>query len=480
MNLKQKTVRNIKITAGMQVFSKILGTITSIFLARLLMPSDFGIIVIVYLFLAAINLFNELGFGAAIIQRKEDIDEALNTGFTLNLILSGLLFGIAFVFAPFFARFYDNFDLILVTRVMAVGILFSSFSFVPMIRLRKELKFGKMAIPDIITGLTNSSIAILLAFFGFGYWSLVYGGLASQVIKLVLLLKVCPWKPKFVFNKKIAKELFGYGKYLFVANILIFINMNIDDAVGGKILGFTALGYYFIAYRWGSFSVRISGISERVMFPTYSKIQGDIWKLKRWYLKVLKYVSLVAFPLSFGLIIVAPEFVVVVLGDKWEPSVMPMRVLCIYGLFSSLCGTTGSVFTAVGKPELVRNLSFINTVFIVTLVYPLTLWYGVIGLSLSVTIAAVASSIPTFYSLLKTINIEFVEYISSIKSAFISATVASIAVTMLKYVLWMFSLQLSDIIILMVSFSTFSIIYLIIFSLFDRKILMEIIHIVKG
>ena len=480
MNFKQETIRNMKITAWLQVFSKVLGTVTSIFLARLLMPSDFGIVAIVYLFLATINIFGDIGFGEAIIHRKESIDKAFNTGFTLNFISSGFLFVIAFVLAPLLAQFYDNSDLTLVTRVVAISILFNSFGFVPTTRLRKELKFGKMAIPDVVTNLSNSIIAIILAFFGFGYWSLIYGGLVSSVVKLLFLFKICPWKPKVVFDKQIAKELFVYGKYLFMANILVFIGMNIDDAVGGKMLGLTALGYYYFAYKWGNFSVRISGMSERVMFPTYSKMQGDILKIKRWYLKILKYVSIVAFPLSLGLFIVAMEFVVVILGEKWEPSVLPMRILCICGLFTSLCGTTGSVFTAIGKPKIERNISFINTAIIVVLIYPLTLWFELIGLSLAVTIAAVVTSVPTVYILCKTMDIKYREYFSSIKPAFISTSIAFIATALLKYGFGIGSYHLSNLIILIISFSVFSAVYLIVFIIFYKEHYIEILRLIRN
>lgn len=478
MLLKQKTTRNIGIIAGVEVFSKVLGTITSIVLARLLLPSDFGLIAIVYLLLAAIGLFSELGFGAAIIQRKDRIEEALNTGFTINLILSGFLFIAAIILAPLWAAFYNDSNITLVTMVLAISIIITSFEFVPSTRLRKDLMFKKFAIVGIASSLTNSCIAIYLAFVGWGYWSLVYGALASSAVKLLMLYKVSPWKPRFIFDKQIAKELFGYGKHLFAATIIIFINTNIDNAIGGKMLGLTVLGYYYIAYRWGNFSYLISGMTERVMFPTYAKIQGDIPRLQRWYLKILKYVSMLTFPISLGLFTIAPEFVVVVLGVKWASSIVPMQILCFYGLFLSLSGTTGSVFTAVGKPKLVRNLSFLGMVIILIFIYPMIFFYGLIGLCIVVTAAIILGAIAACYYLLDVLEIKLIDYINTLKPTFISTITALVVTFLIKYAIDMF--YLSDLITLIISFSVFSAVYLIVFVFIDRKAIKELLQLIKS
>jgi O-antigen/teichoic acid export membrane protein len=477
MTLKQKTIENVKITAGLEIFSKILGTITSIVLARLLLPSDFGIITIVYLFLGVTDIFTELGFGSAIIHRKGQIEDALNTGFTLNLFLSICLFTTVLISAPFLATFYNSPALTSVTRVLAIGLIFSAFQFVPSVYLRKDLRFGKMAIPRFCSGLTTSIVGISLAFFGFGYWSLVYASLASTFVNVFLLIRACPCKPKIILNKQIAKELFGFGKYLVVANLIIFINLNIDNAVGGKLLGLTALGHYYLAYNWGNFSKRISGIAEKVMFPTYSKIQDNTSKLKRAYLEVIKYTSILTLPLSLGLFVISTEFVIVFLGEKWIPSIAPMRILCFAGMFSSLSGTTGSVFIAIGKPKLVRNLSFIMTITLLVFIYPLTHYLGIIGLSLVVTVSTIISSIACFYCLLKVLNLKLTQFIDSVKSAFIAVSLALLATVAVKYIIsnWY---QLSNQTTLISLFLTFSLIYLMTLYITERRVVLELIDMI--
>ncbi|WP_340817866.1 lipopolysaccharide biosynthesis protein [Methanolobus sp. WCC4] len=478
MSLKQLTITNLKISAGMSVFSKVLGMLTSVVLARLLLPSDFGIITIVYIFLGAMNLFTELGFGSAVIHRKEKIEEALGTSFTINLIISVFLFFIIFFAAPYLASFYDEPVITNVLRVLGIGIIFSAFQFVPSVYFRKNLQFGKTAIPAFVSGLTNTIVAIILAYSGFGVWSLVYGSLASTFVNVVMLLIMCPCKPKLTFDMDIGKELFVFGKYLFAANIIIFINLHIDDAIGGKLLGITALGYYYLAYRWGTFAERIIGITEKVMFPTYAKIQDDLPKMRKGYLGVLKYVSIMTFPISIGLFAIAPEFVTVVLGEKWVPSIIPMQILCFFGLFSTIASTTGSVFTAAGKPKFVRDISSLMTVLIIVLIYPMSIYYGIIGLSLTVTIGAILSAIIASYYLLKVLDLDFLQYISAIKYSIVASSIALIATVAIKYALknWYYVSNINSLIVL---FSTFSIVYMAVLYLTDKKTVFDLVRMTR-
>lgn len=478
LSLKKITVKNIKISAGLALLSKALGTITSIILARMLLPTDFGIITIVYLFMGALNLFTEFGFGAAVIHRKEQVEEALNTSFTFNLVISIVLYLVVIVTAPFLATFYDNPALTPVTRVLAIGIILSAFQFAPSVYLRKDLKFKSMAAPSLISGLTTSIVGISLAFLGFGYWSLVWASLASTLVNVLILLKICPCKPKISFNKKIAKDLFGYGKYLFVANFIIFINLNIDNAIGGKMLGLTALGYYYLAYRWGNFSQQVSGITEKVMFPTYSKIRDNIPRLREGYLKVLKYMSVLTFPVSMGLFALSNEFVIVILGEKWIPSITPMRILCFSGLFSSLAGTTGSIFSAIGKPKLVRDLSSIMTLILLIFIYPMTLYWGIIGLSLVVTISSIISSTMSFYYILKILDLGLTQYFDAIKYSTIATLISLVATLVVKHSFSSWHIS-SNQTILISSFLTFTIVYLIVLYLTDKKIILELIQLAK-
>jgi O-antigen/teichoic acid export membrane protein len=469
----------MKISFGVEIFSKLLGIVTSIVLARLLLPSDYGIVAIVYLFLTALDLLSELGFSNAVIYRKENIEAALNTGFTLNLIISAFLFIIAVTLAPFLAEFYGNSNLTLVVRVLAISLFVSTLKFIPSTCLRKDLRFGEMATPNILTNLVSSVVSIFLAYLGYGYWSLVIGGLASSFLNIAMLFKLCPFMPKLAIDKQIAKEVFSYGKYLFLANIVIYINLNIDNAIGGKILGLTALGFYYIAYRWGTFSQRISGLTEGIMFPTYSKMQSDIEKIKKWYLTIVKYVSIIAFPISLGLFVIATEFIIIVLGAKWEQAITPLRILCFFGLVTTLSGTTGSVFSAIGKPKLVMSLSLIMTLAMLILIYPLTIYFGIFGLSIAVTISAVLSAIATFYYILKVLNMKLIECLYSIKSA-VTSTIAALFFTILmKYIIYIHWGYPVSLITLIVLFLVFSLTYLISLYIFDKESIINFMQLLK-
>lgn len=427
VGLKEKTVKNISIVGGVQVFTYGLQAITGIILARLLLPSDFGIVAIAYLVLAVIALFKDFGLGAAIIQRKEDIEEALVTGFTARLILSVILFLFAFFIAPFWARFFSDPSqsptaISAVIRVLSITLLIESFGFIPGTRLTKELKFKIEAIPRVCSAVVNSGVAISLAFCGFSYWSLVYASLASSVVSLIVLSIVNPWKIRFGIDRKVAKQLFQYGKHIIAASTIIFLITNLDDVFVGKLLGLTTLGYYTIAWMWGNWSAtNLASVVSRVMFPTYSKIQDDIPRLRNGFLKTLEYVSLLTFPASFGMFAIAPEFVNIVLGEKWAQAIVPLRILCFYGLLNVIANTMGQVFLAKGRPDILTKVATFTLLVMILLLYPAITYMKLIGVSLVVVLHSLFSVPWQLYILRNMIDLKLRSFFEKISIPLISS-----------------------------------------------------------
>jgi O-antigen/teichoic acid export membrane protein len=197
-----------------------------------------------------------------------------------------------------------------------------------------------------------------------------------------------PFKLKFTFDKTIARELFGYGKWMVIGSLIYWAYSYLDNAVVGKVLGATILGFYMVAYRWGNWIVdNIVMVLSPVLFPTFSRIQNNVSGLRKSYLEVLKYISLVIFPMTFGLIFLANEFVLNVMGKKWAPVIVPLQILAFGGLCRALQSVGGSIFLAVGKPKVSTYFMGINLTIILLLIYPFLLWKGIVGVSLAVTLA---------------------------------------------------------------------------------------------
>jgi O-antigen/teichoic acid export membrane protein len=235
---------------------------------------------------------------------------------------------------------------------------------------------------------------ILLAYLGFSYWSLVYGSLIAALIEPILFWRVRPLKLSFKFDKQIARELFDFGKFILINTYITFIFLNIDNVIAGKILGPTVLGYYMLAFKFGNYSTTlVTHATGRIIYSTFSKIQDDPERLTKAYLMNLKYVSLLSIPIAFGTFAIAEEFIKVVIGEKWLPAVIPLQILCFYGLFRSLTAGSGTIFASVGKPDIITKYQGAVLAVCLIFIYPITIWLGLAGLAALMTICMLISLI---------------------------------------------------------------------------------------
>jgi len=396
MGLAEKTVKNTAIVFLAEAFSRLARLGTKIILARLLLPQDFGLIAVAAICIETLNLFRDLGVGPALVYRQERVEEAANTAFVLIIIFSAVLAVISYTAAPYISDYFNEPQVSLIVRVFTITFIISSLQVLPMTLLEKGLEFKKAVTPTVVSTIAYSIVAVYMAYNGYGVWSLVYGGLIASVFGLFTVWHLSPMRPSPNLNPKIARELLGYGKHVLAATLIAFAAANLDDLVVGKALGMTALGFYALAYNISNWPAnQVSQGINRVMFPTFSKLQDDAVRLRRAYLKTLSYVGLVSFPLSFGLLVISPIFVPVVLTEKWLPIVPLIQVMCFYGLSRAFGKTAGTLFQAKGKPQFVTYYSSIILVFLLSMM-PFVSRLGLIGVSLMVTSGFIYSSILAF------------------------------------------------------------------------------------
>ena len=390
MSLAKKTAHAMLWVTLISIFTKTLGFATQIVLARLLAPADFGLLAIGLLAINTMGIFRDLGFGATLIYKKDDSDHtAANTAFILLPLVASTLFLIAYFSASYIAIFFDNTAVEPIVQILALTFVISSFGTVPSMLLEKELEFKKKVLPETVPIIGYACVAIWLAINGYGVWSLVYGQIVSALLTAGLIWLVSDWRPTFKFDRKIARDLFGYGKHIMGASIVLFLITNIDDAIVGRVLGIEALGFYTLAYTISNLpATQITHLVGRVMFPVYSKLQDNKYALRNAWFKTLKYVSILSIPASFGILVVAPEFVNIVLGEKWLPAIPALQVLCIFGLLRSIAATCGPIFQATGNPKILRNFALLKLILFLIVVFPLINRYGVLGMSLAMTLPA--------------------------------------------------------------------------------------------
>jgi O-antigen/teichoic acid export membrane protein len=400
-SLRAQTSKNILLVFLLKVFVRLVSFVATIFLLRILDPKDFGLVAIAQILITGFQFFETFGINSAIIQREKADQRVYNTGLTIIFSISILLCGLAFFIAPLWARFYANDGVRDIVRVMTLSLVISAFTFIPDTYLRKTLNFKKGILPEIARIVTYSVSAVVLALLGFRYWSLIYATLLGEVVRAITYFVIMPMKLKFAFDRSIARDLIGYGKWMVVGSLIYWSYCYLDNAIVGKLLGTVVLGFYGVAYRWGNWIIdNIVMVLSPVLFPTYSRIQGDLGTLRKGYLEVTKYVSLVIFPMTFGLIILARHFVLVLMGNKWEPAIVPLQILALGGLCRALQSMGGPVFLAVGKPKISTYIMGLILVIMLVLIYPFLKWKGIIGVSLAVSIAFVI----TFFVAIKLLS----------------------------------------------------------------------------
>ncbi|MBN2013940.1 MAG: lipopolysaccharide biosynthesis protein [Candidatus Altiarchaeota archaeon] len=432
MTLKRKAIRSSILIFGKTLFQRGASFVSKIILARLLVPADFGLVAIASLVVNGIGLFRDIGINSALIYKKEDESATADTSFLIIWVVSIFLYLIAFMLAPFVADFFGEEVVVDIIRISALTFLLYAVGFVPMTLLEKRIKFRRYVAVELISTVVGISTMLYMAFVGFGVWSLIYGGLIGGSAGAVAVWFLTSWRPRWVFDKKIAKELIGYGKFMLGVTLAIFLIQNIDNAVIGKVIGMSMLGIYTMAYSICNLPANtVMQTINQVLFPTYSRIQDDIPKLRRGYLKVFNLVSLLVFPISSGIFILAPEFVTIVLSEKWIPAIPAIQILCFFGLFRSLAGTTGEVFKALGKPDIPFKAYSAQFLIILLLIYPFTLQFGIVGASVVVTSSILLIMLWLLFRVCKALEIKF----SSLSAISVVHLLSSLVMVLIVYLI---------------------------------------------
>jgi len=398
--IQQRTIRSGGWMLALRIVEQAFRLIRLGVLARILMPSDFGLLGIALVTMAALQTFSQTGFHAALIQKKGRATEYLDAAWTISALRGFILFAILLLAAPFAAGFFNTPEATSLIRVIAVTSLLQGLTNIGVIYFQKELEFKKQFIYMASGMLADLAVAVSAALILRSVWALVFGVLAGAVVRLILSYIIHPYRPRPRFDLSQVRELFGFGKWILAIAILSFLMMQGDNIFVGKVLGVTMLGFYGMAYQIASMpATQITQVISVVTFSAYSKVQDMLPSLREGYLRTLQLAAFISFPLAGGIFIVAPEFTKLLLGDKWMPMVSAMQVLALWGLMSSIQGTMGPLFMAVGRPDIPTKIAVLRLLVLGALIYPLSMEWGIAGTAWAVAISAF-STVPIGYHIL--------------------------------------------------------------------------------
>lgn len=329
----------------------------SIIVARILDPRDFGIIAIASIIIYYANTITNLGFNQALVQRQKINDEHINSVFTLDLVISALLTFILFFSASAIARFFNAPESKSVIRVLSLVFVLTTFHDMPYTLFRRNIDFKLISLVDFIRGCFSSALALLLAILGFKYWALVWGQLIPLFGATAYLLYKVEWIPKITYNHGLLKGIYSFGFWNFLrAQVVCFAN-SIDRIIIGRVLSPVALGFYDKSATFCEMPLQsISSNVNTVLYSSFSRGQMSKEYIRQLLKKGILIISLINFPIYAGIYAIAPYFVIVLLGEKWRPMIIPLQIFALSGFFASFSGLFASLNIALGsyRPHTIR------------------------------------------------------------------------------------------------------------------------------
>lgn len=333
--------------------------IVNLVLARLLYPEEFGVVGILAIFIAVSNTLVEGGFGSALIQKKRPTQTDYSTILFWNIGLSTLLYLLLFAAAPAVGRYFAMPVLCDVLRGIGLSLIFTGITSVQSNRLQKRLEFNTLAATNIVSSVIAGCTAMLLAFRGWGVWSLVALQIMHPLARIFMLYFVSGWLPSLRFSVKSLRSLFGFGGYLLIANLLQETCKNIQGFIIGKRFSATQMGYFSQAYKLDNItSYSIPQVIVQVMFPVYSSIQDERQRLAKLLEMNVRVISFLVFPVLSLLILSSAPLIDLLYGAKWLPAAPYFRILCVGGMFVALQNVNFYAVASCGKSNVLFWWSF--------------------------------------------------------------------------------------------------------------------------
>lgn len=459
----------------LQQFSvQIINFVVQIFLARLLLPSDFGLIAMITIFIAIGQSLSDSGMTSSLIRGKNNTENDYGTVFITNFVISILIYLIVFFLAPFVAQFYDQPILASILRVYALIFIISSFYVVQIAKFTKELNFKSQftyQLPSVIIGALTG---LWMAYKGFGVWSLVGLNIAQAISFTIILLLFYNWRPKLIFDRTIFRHHFDYGYKLTISSLLTNIYLNFYKILIGKIYSPVSVGYFTQADNLRQFPVnQLTSVLNKVTFPLFATIQDDNIKLKQAYRKITNLVLSITSLVMFTLILIAKPLYLIIYGEKWLDAVPYFQILCIASIFLPINIYNLNILKVKGQTGLYLKVDIIKKIIGFTTLL-CVMKFGIMVIVWSLCITNIFFAFLNGYFSGKLINYTVVEQIYDSFKVILLGLIPTI-------ILYFFSVtfELNEYIQILLISTSYTSIYIVLIYLFNKKLLEDIKLILK-
>ena len=413
-SLKQKTfsglVWNSLETFALQGF----GFVQGIILARLLAPSDYGLIAMTTVFFTISYALADSGFTSALIRKKEREEIDYSTVFVANVVLTFILCAILCLCASYIADFYKEPLLEKIVCINALLMFLTSFLSILSNRLTIQLRFKEKSLINVISAVVTGCISMGMAFMGYGVWSLIFPNFVSFLIRLVLYWRCLRWFPKWSFSGSIYKEYFSYGSKMLLTTLIGAVYNNIYPIFIGRYYSSMRLGYYDKAQGYANLPSNVVGSAiSRVTFPVLSKIQDDNDNLQVIYRKMIRVSAFVVFPVAMLIAVLARPLVIVLLTEKWEPCVIYLQIICFAAMWNPIHSLNLNLLMVKGRSELFLRLEIVKRILGVMVLF-VTIPMGLVVMCYGQVLTAILCLIINTYYTGKLIDVGFVKQLRDI------------------------------------------------------------------
>jgi O-antigen/teichoic acid export membrane protein len=446
--------------------------LSTIFLARLLTKSDFGVVGYALTVIGFLDTVKDLGINASLIYHKDD--RVVNTAFWLNIASGATLFAVIWMLAPFVGVFFNDDRAIDVTRILALNFPLASLGATHEALLIKNLAFSKKFVPEFLKAISKGGVSISLAYMGFGPWSLIVGQLTGTIVAVIALWWIVGWRPEFSFNLGFARSLLNFGLSMVAMNIVSVLAQDVDYLLIGRYLGADALGVYTLAFRIPELVIlQFCATVAQVIFPIFTKIREDEETLRIGFLETTRYVALVTTPLGVGMALLAEPFVLALFGEKWIEVAPVLQAIAIYSFFLSLGFNAGDIYKAQGRPILLTYISILQLIILT----PLMFW-AVTGPSDIVVVGWVQVFVSFVISVvylvvaLRMLKVSFGRLASVLKTPVVPAIAMSLSMLGILHLIGEWSVWFQ----LVIGMFSGGVVYLSALYLFEREIVLQAIR----
>lgn len=418
--------------------------LVQIFLARLLLPKDFGTIALVMVFISLGRVFVERGFNTALIQKKNPDNLDFSSVFYISFFLSVLLYFVIYMATPYIADFYGDDKLSSILRVLSLTLLLGSINSIQYAYISKNMLFKKLFTSSFVAIVVSGTLGIAAAYMGAGVWALVIQQLSNQLIVMVILWFTLKWRPILAFSIGRVKTLFSFGWKLLASSILNTLYLDIRTLIIGRLYSPSILGYYNRGEQFPRIIViNIDGAVQSVMLPTFSAHQDNPKIVKDMVRRTIKSSSFLIFPIMVGMIVVAEPLVRIVLTEKWLPAVPFLQLFCISYAVIPIHTANAQAINALGRSDIFLKLEVIKKIIGLSLLV-ISIRWGVYAIAISMVISSIISSFINAYP-----NKDLLKY--SIKEQWIDIIPSLIISSIMGVMVYLVKYLVEDTLILLIS-----------------------------